>query len=108
MVVGSTRTYANQPIARLQLKLCKKVLTCETIKVSDDEECKPGPSKPKGKRKASMSGPTEGLSRAEEWALVASLQSRVHNTISQICGMEGDLVGMMRELAELKEAMADK
>ena len=55
-----------------------------------------------------MSGPTEGLSRAEEWVLVASLQLRVHNTISRICGMEGDLVGMMRELAELKEAMADK
>ena len=61
-----------------------------------------------GKCKVSVSGPTEGLSRAEEWALVASLQSRVHNTTSQIRGMEGDLVGMMRELAELKEAMANK
>ena len=86
----------------------KKAPTRETIKVSDDEEREPGPSKPKGKRKASVSGPTEGLSRAEEWALVASLQSRVHNTLSRIRGMEGDLVGMMRELAELKEAMADK
>ena len=86
----------------------KKAPTRETIEVSDDEECEPGPSKPKGKRKASVSGPTEGLSRAEEWALVVSLQSRVHNTISRIHRMKGDLVGMMRELAELKEAMADK
>ena len=86
----------------------KKAPTRETIEVSDDEEHEPGPSKPKGKCKASVSGPTEGLSRAEEWALVASLQSWVHNTISRIRGMEGDLVGMMRELAELKEAMADK
>ena len=108
MVVGSVRTYANQPIACPQPKLCKKAPTRETIEVSDDEERKPGPSKPKGKRKASVSGPTEGLSRAEEWALVASLQLRVHNTISRIRGMEGDLVGMMRELAELKEAMANK
>ena len=108
MVVGSARTYANQPIAHLQPKLCKKAPTHETIEVSDDEEREPGPSKSKGKRKASMLGPMEGLSRAEEWALVASLQSWVHNTISRICGMEGDLVGMMRELAELKEAMADK
>ena len=101
-------TYANQPIVHPQLKLHKKPLTRKTIEVSDDEECKPGPSKPKGKCKVSMSGPTEGLSRAEEWVLVASLQSWMHNTISWICGMEGDLVGMMRELAELKEAMADK
>ena len=86
----------------------KKAPTRETIEVSDDEEREPGPSKPKGKRKASVSGPTEGLSRAEEWALVASLQSQVHNSISRIRGMEGDLVGMMRELAELKEAMVDK
>ena len=86
----------------------KKALTCKTIKVSNDKECKPGPSKPKGKHKVSMSGPLEGLSRAEEWALMASLQSQVHNTISRIHGMEGDLVGMMRELAELKEAMVDK
>ena len=93
---------------RPQPKLHKKAPTRETIKVSDDKEREPGPSKPRGKRKASMLGPTEGLSRAEEWALVALLQSRVHNTISQIRGMEGDLVGMMRELAELKEAMADK
>ena len=86
----------------------KKAPTHETIEVSDNEEREPGPSKPKGKRKASVSGPTEGLSRAEEWALVASLQSQVHNTISRIHGMEGNLVGMMRELAELKEAMVDK
>ena len=108
MVVGSTWTYANQPIVRPQPKLRKKAPTRETIEVSDDEEHEPGPSKPKGKCKASVSGPTEGLSRVEEWALVASLQSRVHNTISRIRGMEGDLVGMMRELAELKEAMVDK
>ena len=93
---------------RPQPKLRKKAPTHETIKVSDDEECEPGPSKPKGKRKASVLAPTGELSWAEEWALVASLQSRVHNTISRIRGMEGDLVGMMRELAELKEAMADK
>ena len=100
--------YANQPIARPQPKLCKKAPTRKTIEVSDDKECKLGPSKPKGKHKVSVSGPTEGLSRAEEWALVALLQSQVHNTISRIRGMEGDLVGMTRELAELKEAMADK
>ena len=86
----------------------KKAPTHETIEVSNNEECKPGPSKPKGKHKVSVSGPTEGLSRAEEWVLVASLQLRVHNTISRIRGMEGDLVGMMRELAELKEVMVDK
>ena len=86
----------------------KKAPTRETIKVSNDEKHKPGPSKPKGKCKVSMSDPMEGLSRAEEWVLVALLQSWVHNTISWICGVEGDLVGMMRELAELKEAMADK
>ena len=86
----------------------KKAPTRETIEVSDDEERELGPSKPKGKHKASMSGPMEGLSRVEEWALVALLQLWVHNTISQICRMEGDLVGMMRELAELKEAMVDK
>ena len=108
MVVRSVRMYANQPIARLQPKLCKKAPTHKTIEVSDDEERKLGPSKPKGKCKASVSGPMEGLSRVEEWALMASLQLWVHNTISQIRGMEGDLVGMMRKLAELKEAMADK
>ena len=86
----------------------KKAPTRKTIEVSDDEEREPGPSKPKGKHKASVSAPTGELSRVEEWALVASLQSQVHNTISRICGMEEDLVGMMRELAELKEAMADK
>ena len=86
----------------------KKAPTRETIEVSDNEEHELGPSKPKGKHKVSVSAPAGELSRAEEWALVASLQSRVHNTISRIRGMEGDLVGMMRELAELKEAMADK
>ena len=86
----------------------KKAPTHETIKVSDDEERELGPSKPKGKHKASMSDPMEGLSRAEECALMVLLQSWVHNTISWIRGMEGNLVGMMRELAELKEVMADK
>ena len=75
MVVGSARTYANQPIVRPQPKLRKKAPTRKTIEVSDDEEHEPGPSKPKGKHKASVSGPTEGLSRAEEWVLMVSLQS---------------------------------
>ena len=100
--------YTNQPIACPQPKLHKKVLTRKTIKVSNDEEPEPGPSKPKGKCKVSMSGPTEGLSRVKEWALMALLQLWMHNTLSWICGMEGDLVGMLRELAELKEAMVDK
>ena len=108
MGFGFTQTYANKLIACPQPKLHKKGPTRETIEVSNDEEHEPGPSKPKGKCKVSVSGPTEGLSRAEEWALVASLQLWVHNTISRIRGMEGDLVGMMRELAELKEAMVDK
>ena len=86
----------------------KKAPTCKTIEVSDNKERKLGPSKPKGKHKASVLAPAGGLNREEEWVLVVLLQSRVHNTISRIHGMEGNLVGMMRELAELKEAMADK
>ena len=104
----SKQTYANQPIVHPQPKLHKKVLTCKTIEVSNNKEHELGPSKPKGKCKVSVSGPMEGLSRAEKWVLVVLLQLWVHNTISWIHGMEGDLVGMMKELAELKEAMVDK
>ena len=98
----------DQSIVCLQPKLCKKALTCKTIEVSDNKEHKPGLSKVKGKHKVSMLDGTEGFNRVEEWALVVLLQSQVHNTISWICGMEGNLVGIMKELAELKEAMVDK
>ena len=119
MVTGFSLTHTDKSSARPVPKIHKKGSTCETIKVSDDDE--PGPSRGQAKRIVTMPVHSGTSGKPVTWSQVTVLESTMHNMVRQMhvmeadihsilgwmCGMESEVAGMLEKLAEMKEGLAD-